>query len=198
MAAEAKADTIFADSLKDAALNLSDDKVGGAVNRAIQTALAGGRQICANHHQRKNGADGNKPRRLEDVYGSAWITAGAGSVVLLWGDAGAPIVDLNHLKQPAAEVGPLQVEHDHIAGRSSVVRGQVDTLTVLTNSTRGLTAVDLARIMHPNANETTNAMRVKAKRKLDALVAKGKATKAPGGNTSSGHSEDRYHAVMWP
>jgi hypothetical protein len=34
------------------------------------------------------------------------ITAGAGSVVLLWGAAGDPIVEWRHLKQPAAEVGP--------------------------------------------------------------------------------------------
>jgi hypothetical protein len=37
-----------------------------------------------------------------------WLTSGAGSVILLNGQPGDPIVSLHHLKQPAAAVGPLQ------------------------------------------------------------------------------------------
>src|SRR6185436_7011481 len=72
------------------------------------------------HHLVKRGPNGSKPTALADVYGSVWITAGAGSVVLLWGEAGDPIVDLIHLKQPAEPVGPMRIVHDHDAGTSAV------------------------------------------------------------------------------
>src|SRR5688500_9512898 len=42
--------------------------------------------------------------------------AGAGSVILLWGEPGGALVDLTHLKQPAGDVGPLRVFHDHATG----------------------------------------------------------------------------------
>jgi len=112
---EAGAGDVFLDSLKDAAVKLTDDEVGGNVNRAMQLCVADGIEVVGMHHQRK-GQGGSRPTTLEDVYGSTWITAGAGSVVLLWGSAGDPIVDLAHLKQPAAEVGPHRIEHDHFTG----------------------------------------------------------------------------------
>jgi replicative DNA helicase len=104
------ADVVVIDSLKDAAVRLSDDEVGGNVNRAIQTCLAESVDVLALHHQRK-GQGGEKPKALEDVYGSTWITAGAGSVLLLWGSPGDPIVDMRHLKPPAGELGPWRLEH---------------------------------------------------------------------------------------
>ena len=109
------------DSLKDMAVGLAEDAVGAAVNMALQEAVACGIEVVDLHHQRK-GQDGRKPRTLEDVYGSTWLTAGHGSVVLLWGEAGDPYVELAHLKQPAGEVGPLDVQHDHDRGRSDAPR----------------------------------------------------------------------------
>ena len=73
------------------------------------------------HHGRKANADNKKPNTLDDVYGSAWLTAGMGSVICLWGKPGDSLVELTHLKQPAEAVGPMMVLHDHATGRSTAV-----------------------------------------------------------------------------
>jgi hypothetical protein len=188
MARAAKADAVWLDSVKDAAIGLSDDAVGAAVNRAVQRVVADDIQIAVTHHQRKTGRDGGKPQKLEDVYGSVWLTGGMGSVVLLWGEAGAPVVELLHLKQPAGEVGPLTLIHHHLEGTTSVDRGPSDPLHVLAMRPNGITADELARLDHPTANEISKAMREKARRKLDALERKGMVRKVAGGR---GGSDDR-------
>lgn len=114
------ADVVIIDSLKDVALGLAEDGVGARLNSAMQTALAADIQVLALHHHRKS-QNGSVPKALPDVYGSTWITAGAGSVVSLWGDAGSSIVDLTHLKQPVSEVGPWRVVHNHQHGHSTVL-----------------------------------------------------------------------------
>jgi len=108
--------TVCADSLKDMAAPLSSDEVGAALNRAISGVIAQEIEFAGSHHQRKATGENKKPTTLADVYGSTWITAGAGSVVLLWGEPGDPIVEMTHLKQPADEIGPLELAHDHDRG----------------------------------------------------------------------------------
>ena len=164
---------VILDSLKDMAVGLTDDAVGAGLNRAIQLAIAEGIEVGAAHHQRK-GQGGAKPKTLEDVYGSTWITAGAGSVVLLWGQAGDLIVELSHLKQPASPIGPLKVEHDHQRGRSTIYRG-LDVLAFLRNrGPTGATSADLAKLMFEKSKPTDND-RHKARRKLERLVEAGLA-----------------------
>ena len=174
MARRAGADTVVLDSLKDVAIGLSDDEVGAGVNRAVQLCVAEGVEVLALHHQRK-GQGGTKPRTLEDVYGSTWITAGAGSVILLWGAAGDPVVELVHLKQPAEEVGPLRIEHDHHAGSSLVTRG-FNPLRFLQLQRRPVTATDVARAWFER-EKPTDAERSKASRSLDRLVREGLAVR---------------------
>jgi replicative DNA helicase len=191
----AGAGSVFIDSMKDAAVKITDDEVGGNLNRAIQYVLRDGIDVVGLHHQRK-GQGGTKPTSLEDVYGSTWITAGAGSVVLLWGAAGDPIVELRHLKQPAGEVGPLKIETDHSVGLSTLFRGQVDALMVMRNMPGGLTAVELARLMFecekPNDNQ-----RKKAQRSLDRLVRDKLAHKSPYVAAGDGGAVGaKYHAVV--
>jgi replicative DNA helicase len=157
---------VFIDSLKDAAVHLTDDEVGGNLNRAMQTLIADGIQVVANHHQRKS-QNGAKPRTLEDVYGSTWITAGAGSVLLLWGSAGDAIVELNHLKAPATEIGPFRVDIDHATGAMTVYRGFDALQFVLYHP--GCTAKDAAVAMFEKPDPDDNQRR-RAQRKLDALV----------------------------
>ena len=194
LAREAKADTVVLDSLKDVAIGLSDDGVGAGLNRAMQTCVAEGVQVLALHHQRK-GVGGVKPKTLEDLYGSTWIAAGAGSVVLLWGAAGDPIVELVHLKQPAEEVGPLKIEHDHHAGTSTVTRG-FDALRFLRLRTSPATTMDVARAMFEKT-DPTDAQRLKAKRQLERLVREGLArvvaSAQPGG--AGGSSATVYVAT---
>jgi replicative DNA helicase len=140
----AGADTIVVDSLKDAAIGLSDDEVGAGYNRARQGCIAAGIDLLELHHMVKRNASGGKPTTLADLYGSVWLSSGAGSVILLAGESGDPIVELLHLKQPAAEVGPMRVIHDHEAGTSAVWHS-TDLLMMARIQSSGLTAKDAAR-----------------------------------------------------
>ena len=58
------------------------------------------------------------------------ITAGAGSVVLLWRQPGDAIIELVHLKQPAEEVGPLRFLHEQETG-SVTIYEQADLAAIL-------------------------------------------------------------------
>ncbi len=174
---QAGADTLIIDSVKDAALKLSDDETGSAVNRAIQAVTVEGIEVAALHHQRKS-QGGVQPRSLEDVYGSTWLTAGAGSVILLWGQAGDLEVELRHLKQPVNDVGPLKLAHDHHAGTTVVSHG-FDPLAYLRHRKAGATAMDAARQMYEKQDPTANE-RKKAQRRLDKLVVDGLAHRTEG------------------
>lgn len=171
MARDADADTVIVDSLKDAAVGLTDDAVGAGWNRARQAALADGVELLELHHGRK-GQNGVKRDRLtlDDVYGSTWITSGAGSVLLLSGEPGDPVVSLHHVKQPLDEVGPLQIVHDHTSGRSSIYSSA--DLVAIAGARGGITAVDAAVALF-GAEKPSAAEREKARRKLEQLARAG-------------------------
>jgi hypothetical protein len=113
--------TVIVDSYKDVIPNLSDESSGALLNSAMQVVVSEGSEWVGSHHQRKSQNSNTVPRTLNDVYGSVWLTAGTGSVFLLWGEPGSAIVTGIHLKQPAETVGPLTIHHDHTQGRSSVL-----------------------------------------------------------------------------
>jgi replicative DNA helicase len=168
-------DVVVLDSLKDAAVQLTDDRIGGNVNRAIQACNAADVDTLVLHHQRK-GVGGEKPTKLEDVYGSTWITAGAGSVFLLWGEAGSEIVELSHLKQPADPVGPFTIEHDHHHGTSRISHG-FDALAFLRlRGEDGATVAEAAQAEHGTIQKPGSAKWKKTERRLRALVKDGLAT----------------------
>ena len=180
LASLAGADTLVIDSLKDAAIGLGEDEVAAGYNRARQMCLAEGIEVLELHHLVKRGPNGAKPNTLADVYGSAWLTAGAGSVLLLWGQAGDLIVELAHLKQPAGEVGPFRVLHDHQAGTSTVYSGTDLLALVRASGITGITAVagavELFGVEKPDRNEIE-----KCRRRLDLLAKKGLVVKSEGG-----------------
>lgn len=193
LAHQAGATTVILDSLKDMAIGLSDDEVGAGLNQAMQLAIAEGIDVLALHHQRKS-TDGKRPKTLEDLYGSTWIAAGAGSILLLWGQAGDLVIELHHLKQPASDIGPLKIEHDHDHGRSRIHRG-FDLHTALRNAPNGLTTLDVARIWLEKDKPTENERR-KAQRRLDNLVKLGHAHRRdPIKGGSSGTEPSRYYAI---
>lgn len=195
MCAAAEADTVVVDSLKDVALGLSDDTVGSGYNRARQTAIRAGVEVLELHHQKKVGNSGGKPVELGDVYGSTWITAGAGSVILLDGDPGDLVVSFKHLKQPAEEIGPLQVTHDHEKGRSSIA-GAVDILDLVRHfGKHGLTVETAARQTFDAPAPTRNQIE-KVRRKLERLVRTGVLIAKEGATGGSGGSEPkRYYLI---
>jgi energy-coupling factor transporter ATP-binding protein EcfA2 len=110
---------IFVDSYKDLAPDLSNETTGAQINEAVQECLAEGIQWVGAHHNRKANSDNPHPSELADIYGSNWLTAGMGSVLSLYGEAGADLVKAKHVKQPAESLGVFGIVHNHVAGRSS-------------------------------------------------------------------------------
>ena len=175
----AGADGVCLDSLKDMAGELASEEGGQAINQAIQRTLVEGIEVIGLHHHRKQGGgkdSGKEATSLDELYGSTWITAGAGSVVSLWGSAGEPIVSLRHLKQPAGECGPWKLKHDHPVGRTELWH-QVDVLALLKLSgATGLTPAALAVSLYPNPKgKPTSSEIEKARRRLDTYVEQGLA-----------------------
>lgn len=167
------ADTVIVDSLKDVAVGLSNDEVGAGLNRARQIALTAEIEVLELHHNVKRGAGGAAPTTLADVYGSTWITSGAGSVIGLHGDAGDPVVKLRHLKQPASEVGPFDVLHDHDAGLSTVAHEPNPIELARLSGPEGLTVLDAAKQLFGEARPTS-AQKEKARRRLESLATSGR------------------------
>jgi hypothetical protein len=164
------ADVVYVDSVKDAALRLSTDEVGAAYNRARQHLLMTGCQICELHHTVKRGPDGAPPKSIADVYGSAWLTNGCGSVILLTGEPGDPIIGMQHVKQPAGEVGPWRLLSDPADGQLTIEH-QADLVDLVkVKGVDGLTARDAAAALF-DTSKPTRAQKEKARRKLVNLEA---------------------------
>ena len=177
-AAQHDATTVVVDSVKDLAGGIEKPEIGWAINAAFQACVVAGIEVGAWHHQRKATGDNRKPTRLADLYGSAWLGAGAGSVLLLWGDPGDAIVELTHLKPAADQIGPWTVVHDHDAGTSSL-RDVADPLQVLTRAPKGITARSLAtRITGKPDPRPADVER--ARRQLERLTTRGLAHKQDG------------------
>ncbi len=162
-----RAGVVVVDSLKDAAVSLSEDRVGAQWNRARQTVLAQGCQMMELHHTKKrNPLTPRGAPSVDDVYGSTWLTSGCGSVVLLGGEPGDPIVSFRHVKQPADEVGPYRLLHDQTSGQMTVDHAVDLVALVRASGVDGLTAKGAAQAI----TEKTTPSRAdveKARRKLD-------------------------------
>lgn len=180
MAEEFDAKVVIVDSLKDAAIGLSEDQVGAAYNRARQLLLNSGVQLLELHHVVKRGARPGDPiTSVADIYGSTWITSGAGSVVLLHGEPGDPIVGFRHVKQPAEEVGPWRLLHDQAAGMLSVDHA-VDLIDLVRAAgAEGLTAKAAAAAFAEKLNPGRADVE-KARRRLDQLVGTGRLVRMDG------------------
>lgn len=184
LAQSVDAGTVIVDSAKDLAVDLETGPTGAALNQAMQHLVANGIEVLVLHHQRKANGQNKAPKTLADVYGSTWITSGAGSVLLLWGEAGDPVVDLRHLKIPVEPVGPLRLLHDHDTGTTTLAEQPVEPLQILRRSARGITAQDLA-VHLAEGREPRRADVERARRKLDALVRDALAHKRDGDKARS-------------
>lgn len=192
---QTSAGAVVIDSLKDIALDLSKDETGGRVNRALQLVVAEGIEVSAIHHQRKStGGATIKPKALDDVYGSAWIVNGAGSVILVWGEPGDPVVEISHLKQPAGDIGPFKVTHSHLQGRSEPT-GRVDLFDLARAEPRGLTVRAAAAALFATSSPSPRQVE-KARRRLDDIVSRGALVRI-GGSKGGGEvrSPTRYHVA---
>lgn len=167
LAQEADADTLVVDSVKDAAIGLSEDGVGAGYNRARQACLAAGIEVLELHHNVKRGTDGKDPSGLADVYGSTWLTAGAGSVIGLYGEPGAEVVKMRHLKQPVEVLGPWVLVHDHATGVTTM-QAQIDLVALARETEGGITAREVATALAEGEKVGDSEIEA-ARRRLKAL-----------------------------
>jgi hypothetical protein len=192
LAEQADAHTVYLDSVKDAAVGLSDDAVGAGYNRARQLLLQTDRELIELHHTVKRGPNGGPPTTAADVYGSAWLTNGTGSIILLTGDPGDPIVGMRHIRQPVNEVGPYQLEHDQHRGHLNIWHKTDLVALVRAAGADGLTAKDAAAALFNDTGadkfKPTPAQTQKAHRRLDALAGDGGPLLAVEGTRGRGHS----------
>jgi hypothetical protein len=187
--------TVAIDALKDVAARISEDETGSGIVRAQNFLLAEGIEVVANHHGRKASKENPKPNTLADVYGSVWITAGAGSVLLLWGQSGNPIVELSQLKQAAGEVGPFRVSIEFSTGSLRIHQG-TDALAILRAAPQGLVAKDLARFVYESDDDSAVE---KARRKLEGFTRNGLAFRKDGDpipGRGARRSPARYFAAV--
>ncbi|SUA03105.1 Gp153 [Mycolicibacterium fortuitum] len=189
LAEAANADDVYLDSVKDAAIGLSEDEVGAGYNRARQQLLATGRQLTECHHTTKRGQGGGPPTAVADIYGSAWIANGTGSILLLAGEPGDPIVGMRHVRAPADEVGPFQLLHDQQAGLLTVHHNTDLVELARLKAADGLTAREAAAALFTTDNPTA-AQKEKARRRLAKLASDGHliAVEGAAGGTHGGTS----------
>jgi len=162
---------------------------------AWQEVIARHLELLLLHHARKASQDGQRHHTLDDVYGSTWLTSGQGSVIALDGEPGDPTVELRHLKQPAAPVGPLRIRHDHSTGTSTVV-AEIDLLDLLVGAgDAGVTAQQAADVV---IGRTATKDLQKIRRELRKLVGDGLVQKIPGRKTAGGAEPDRWAATGRP
>jgi replicative DNA helicase len=174
---EAGADTVVIDSLKDVVQgDIGKPEVGSGYNRARQMAMVNGITVVELHHQTKYGPDGKAPNTLASVFGSAWLTAGAGSVILLDGQAGDLVVKFRHLKQPMNQIGPIDLYHDHQTG-ISFFADKVNWSNLAMQAP--LTVKAAAEIKYETAKPTRSEVET-TRRELDAEVRAGRLKLLPG------------------
>ena len=158
---------VYVDSMKDVAVGLSDDKVGSNINREYQTAISAGYDLFTDHHHRKAQGDNKRPTKLDDVYGSTWLTSGHGSVALLWGQPGDTFVEIVHLKPPAEPFGPFELRLDRTRGTMELVTRKTDLIELVSEyGSTGASAKEIAQRLHgPNVSkEQIESVRNKLKR----------------------------------
>lgn len=181
---------VHADSLKDIAARLSDDAVGSGINSAIQEVVARGINWVGLHHQRKANGENRNPSQLADVYGSRWLTAGHGSVLMLarTGNDDKELVELRQLKEPMNKVRPMLLRHNGATGRTTVVVESQQPDQILREAGEGgATASQVAAAMFGKAlSEVKDAERKRASRALEAMARREQATKQPGTKGGAG------------
>jgi hypothetical protein len=179
--------TVVFDSAKDIAPALSKDEVGSAVDHALRHLSDAGVQVLVLHHLRKAQGESRsgKPRGLDEVFGSTWLTGGSGSVLLLWGEPGELVVELSTLKPIADPVGPFDVVVDHDRG-AMTADPQVDPADLLRAAgPTGLSALELVRELNWQARSNERAAKQRARRALDRLVEDGVADREDGSRVAA-------------
>ncbi len=180
---------LVVDSVKDLAPGISADEVGAALNLAWQEVVARDIELLVLHHERKASQGSARAHSIDDVYGSVWLTAGMGSVLVLEGEPGDPSVTLRHLKQPAEPVGPLDLRHDHATGTTRLHTAPSLLDVLHTSGPSGMTAEEIALVVigRSSRNDVQSI-----KRRLDKQIKAHAVELISGAMTPAGRSPNRY------
>lgn len=157
---------VVIDSIKDIVASPSDELMANSYNSARQKCLAEGIEWIELHHNRKANGDNKEPRGLDDVFGSRFITAGAGSVMSLWGQSGDTVISLSHIRMPGNGLAPMKLELDKDAGTLT----PLDVVTALSLVRRaiGATAKEAAYAIYGENYSDSNVRNIR--KKLKQLV----------------------------
>jgi replicative DNA helicase len=184
------AGTVVIDSIKDLLPSLSDEETASLYNNARQRCLAAGIEWLELHHNRKAGSKNAEPKTLEDVYGNRMITAGAGSVLSLWGESGDTVVRLSQIKTPSGELFPKWLAIDKLAGTMELHESVTLRDVLHKAGQRGITVREAAALVYevkrPDRNKTQNV-----RNKFNVMISKGVAERLPELN-----GEARYREVV--
>ena len=169
---------VFIDSLKDIATRLSEDESGAAYNAMVQEAIVADIEVFTSHHPRKGqGESKRESLELDDVYGSTWLTAGQGSIIVMDGEAGASLVFLRQLKMPSGEVGPFAFRIDYSTGE--LHREPTGDIVAMLAAVPGYGWTPTAVLVEKLYGESTNTSRTATRRRLERLVTSGKVEQRP-------------------
>jgi len=172
LAEKQKAADVVIDSVKDYCAKPSDDDMANRYNRARQECVARGMQWLENHHNRKQQPGQARTNTIEDVYGSRWLTAGAGSVLSLWTETeGGNLVNVKQVKAPSVYLPSLRTTVDRRTGEMRSEGARPDPITYIRSYGHvGCTPEEYAAY----SGQTTNA----ARNHLNRLVDLGQLEKA--------------------
>jgi len=115
---QANAKVVVIDSTKDVAVGpLKDEATAKSFMDNIQACIANDIEVIYMHHPRKAPNEtGKREIDIDDVYGSTWLTAGAGSVLLVNGKPGSGLLRVEQLKAPSQFIQPFDVSVNYDTG----------------------------------------------------------------------------------
>ncbi|MFJ3772478.1 AAA family ATPase [Streptomyces sp. NPDC090075] len=170
--------TIVVDSIKDVLPNASDEEAAGHYNQARQSCLAAGVEWIELHHNRKANGMNREPNTLEDVYGSRWLTAGAGSVISLWQDEpGSPVVSLRHIRTAGEKWRDTTLILDSAEGTLNV-ESEITLEDFAASHRQGFTVAEAASALH--GPKVTKGQRENVRSKIKRMEKRGALEIMPG------------------
>jgi hypothetical protein len=183
-AREVGATTVVVDSIKDVLPDPSDERRAGLYNQARQLCLAAGIEWIELHHNRKANGANKEPNTLDDVYGSRWLTAGAGSVISLYGQPGDVVVSMSQLKSSAGDFFPRAVLLEKETGQMRPYEELTLDLVLGRVGESGISARRMAEKLYGTSKPSPSQVestRAKLKRMVRAGLAEEFAAKVDGG-----------------
>lgn len=159
-----KCSDVFVDSVKDYCPKPSDDESANGYNRARQECVARGMQWVEDHHNRKIQQGQQRTNGIDDVYGSRWLTAGAGSVVSMWVDEeGSTLVHVRQVKSPGEFIAEQEVTVDKTEGTMGASVHLNPIAWIKGAGAGGITAGDYARYVGLSVNAARNQLNTRMK-----------------------------------